>query len=189
MLRANVGLSRKLSKDYNSTGYSINLDGEITASTSDPEGLIEQVKELFDLAEEALSQQIDRAQSDAAIASHDEDPRIQVPVNRKGHGNTGSKGAQHANGTNRIKDQKPAIPPQNGNGNGHEEQPATNKQIQYLLSIGKRLRMTTVQLEKKIAEIIGRPGGVYDLSKMAAGIVIEALSNANGAPANGTKAR
>lgn len=187
MLRANVGLSRKLSKDYNSTGFTINLDGEITAPISDPEGVIEQVKELFDLAEEALSQQIDRTQSDAAIASHDEEPRTQVPVNRNGHGNNGSNGTQHANGTNRIKDQKPAIPPQNGN--GHEEQPATNKQIQYLLSIGKRLRMTTVQLEKKIAEIIGRPVGVYDLSKMAAGIVIEALSKPNGAPANGTKAR
>ena len=44
-----------------------------------------------------------------------------------------------------------------------------------------------MQLEKKIAEIIGRPVGVYDLSKMAAGIVIEALTN--GASANGTKAR
>ena len=66
-------------------------------------------------------------------------------------------------------------------------QPATNKQVQYLLSIGKRQRLTTVQLEKKIAEIIGRPVGVYDLSKMAAGIVIEALTN--GASANGTKAR
>jgi len=29
MLRVNVGLSRKLSKDYNSTGYSVNLDGEV----------------------------------------------------------------------------------------------------------------------------------------------------------------
>ena len=40
-----------------------------------------------------------------------------------------------------------------------------------------------MQLEKKIAAIIG----IYDLSKMAAGIVIEALNN--GAAANGTKAR
>jgi hypothetical protein len=30
MLSVNIGLSRKLSKDYNSTGYSVNLDGEVT---------------------------------------------------------------------------------------------------------------------------------------------------------------
>ena len=59
MLRVNVGLSRKLSKDYNSTGYSVNLDGEISAPVSDPQAVIDQVKELWDLAEEALGQQIE----------------------------------------------------------------------------------------------------------------------------------
>ena len=162
MLRANVGLSRKLSKDYNSTGYSVNLDGEITAPVSDPEAVIEQVKELFGLAEEALGQQIDRCQSEAAIASHDEEPRPQAPVNRIGNRANGNQGATGP----REPKQTPA--PQTGNGNGQGEQPATNKQIQYLLGIGKRLRLTTVQLEKKIAEILGRPVGVYDLSKQAA---------------------
>ena len=196
MLRANVGLSRKLSKDYNSTGYSVNLDGEITVPVSDPEAVFEQVKELFDLAEEVLNQQIDRSNSEAAIASRDEEPRPQIPVNRNGNGN-GSNGANgshtnrvngspRANGTNGVPEQKPTSPPPQ-NGNGQDIQPATNKQIQYLLSIGKRQKLSTVQLEKKIAEIIGRPVGVYDLSKMAAGIVIEALTN--GASANGTKAR
>ncbi len=33
MLRVNVGLSRKVSKDYDFTGYSINLEGEVTTST------------------------------------------------------------------------------------------------------------------------------------------------------------
>jgi hypothetical protein len=185
MLRANVGLSRKLSQNYNSTGYSINLDGEITAPVSDPEGVIEQVKELFDLAEETLAQQIDRSQSDAAIATHDEQPRPQTPVNRNGSRLNGSNG----NGSNGTAEAKNTAPPQNGNGNGNghqEEQPATNKQVQYLLSLGKRLKLSTVQLEKKISEILGRQVGVYDLSKPAAGIVIEALTNK--ASANGTKA-
>ena len=193
MIRANVGLSRKLSKDYNSTGYSVNLDGEISALVSDPEAVFEQVKELFDLAEEVLNQQIDRSSSEAAIASHDEEPRPQVPVNRNGNGTNGANGNHtnrisgnfQANTTVGVNEQKPTPPPQNGN--GQEVQPATNKQIQYLLSIGKRQKLSTVQLEKKIAEIIGRPVGVYELSKMAAGIVIDALTN--GASANGTKAR
>jgi hypothetical protein len=192
MLRANVGLSRKLSKDYNSTGYSINLDGEITAPVSDPEAVIEQVRELFDLAEEALSQQVDRSQSDAAIASRDEEPAPQVAAKSNGNGSNGPNGNQRtngANGTNRIKDRLPVPTSSNGNGNGREEQPATNKQVQYLLSIGKRQRLTTVQLEKKIAEILGRQVGVYDLSKEAAGVVIEALSSSNGSSANSSKTR
>ena len=97
MLRANVGLSRKLSKDYNSTGYSINLDGEITAPVSDPEAVIEQVKELFDLAEETLSQLIDRSQSDTAIASHDEEPMPSAAVKANGNGNSGSNGSSRTN--------------------------------------------------------------------------------------------
>jgi hypothetical protein len=182
MLRANVGLSRKLSKDYNSTGYSINLDGEITAPVSDPEGVIEQIKELFDLAEDTLAQQIDRSQSEAAIASHDEQPKSQPSVNRNGNRLNSSNG----NGSSGTAEATNITPPQNGNGH-QEEQPATNKQVQYLLSLGKRLKLTTVQLEKKISEILGRPVGVYDLSKLGAGVVIEALTN--GASANGTKAR
>jgi hypothetical protein len=39
MLKINVGLSKKLSKDYNSTGYSVNLEGEITAPVSDPDAV------------------------------------------------------------------------------------------------------------------------------------------------------
>jgi hypothetical protein len=184
MLRANVGLSRKLSKDYNSTGFSVNLDGEITASPSDAEGVIEQVKELFDLAEEALSQQIERSQSESAIASHDEEPRQPVQDHQDG---TGANGANAAGEGQARKTQPPknSQPPQNGN--GQDEQPATNKQIQYLLGIGKRQKLSTVQLEKKIAEILGRQVGVYDLTKQAAGVVIDALTN--GASANGTRAR
>lgn len=35
MLKVNVGLSRKLSRDYNSTGFSLNLDGELCAGMDD----------------------------------------------------------------------------------------------------------------------------------------------------------
>lgn len=188
MIRANVGLSRKVSKDYNSTGYSVNLDGEIMAPVSDPEAVFEQVKELFDLAEEVLNQQIDRSQSEAAIGSHDEEPQHKLPANQNGNG------AQRPNRNPPRQNPPPEASKTNGNGNGNANgngndkppEPATNKQIQYLLSIGKRQRLSTAQLEKKIAEIVGRPVGVYDLSKMAAGIVIDALTN--GASTSGAKA-
>jgi hypothetical protein len=179
MLKANVGLSRKLSKDYNSTGYSINLDGEIVAPVSDPEAVIEQIKELFDLAEEALSQQIERAESISAIASRDDEPKPPAMVHRNGNGiNRGGRLPEAARSDTRLA---------NSGDRPQEEQPATNKQIQYLLSIGKRQKMSTMQLEKRVAEILGRPVEIYSLSKQAAGVVIEALSN--GAATNGACTR
>lgn len=95
MLKVNVGLSRKLSRDYNSTGFSINVEGEIGVSIDDPEIVVEKVKELYDLAEEALSQQIERYQGESAIATRDE---------ASGHGqNPGPKheGGNHSQGNGR----------------------------------------------------------------------------------------
>jgi hypothetical protein len=178
MLRVNVGLSRKLSKNYNSTGYSVNIDGEVTAPPSDPEAVVEQVKEMFDLAEEVLDQQIDRSQSVDAMASRDEPKGQSQPAVQGGNGSAAGNG----NGS------RLARASGNANGNDREEQPAaTNKQVQYLLSIGKRQRLSTAQLEKRVEEILGRPVGIYDLSKQAAGLVIDSLTN--NATGNGAGAR
>lgn len=176
MLRVNVGLSRKVSKDYNSTGFSINLDGEITATVSDAEAVIEQVKELFDLAEEALDREIERHQSDTALADRDREP-----ANSNGNGRNG-----HSNGNgaaNRIPAAKTNGHTQ-GNGASSRDRPqqpevATTKQINYLLNIGKRNRLSTVQLEQKIVEILGNPVGIYDLTKPDAARVIDGLTAKN----------
>lgn len=165
MLRANVGLSRKVSKDFCSTGYSINIDGEVTATVSDPEAVMEQVKQLFDLAEEALALQIERAHSEAALASHDE---VHHPLQRHDElpAKNGSGGKQQAL-------------PENGHraSSQQHDEPATNKQINYLLNIGKRLKLSTAQLESKAATILGRQVGLYDMTKQAAAIVIDQLTN------------
>ena len=163
MIKVNVGLSRKLSKDYNSEGFSINLEGEVSAAVNDPQGVVEQVKELYDLAEEALAQQIERSQSTAAIASRDEEPKA---------ASSNNNGRPASSENNRRA---------STNGNGHKEEPATNKQVQYLLSIGKRMRLSTAALEKEISDILGSEIGVYDLTKKQAGLVIDQLASA---PAN-----
>ena len=167
MLRVNVGLSRKLSKDYNSSGFSVNIDGEVTASTTDAEAVMEQVKELFDLAEEALDVLIERTQGETAIASrdvalslHPQQPPSQPPTN-----------ASHSRNRISPTNNRPTGP----NANSAEE-PATNKQINYLLGIGKRQRLSTTQLEKRVAEILERPVGLYDLTKQAAALVSEQLT-------------
>ncbi len=142
MLKVNVGLSRKLSRDYQSTGFSVNLEGEVASPINDPEGVIAEVRRFYDLAEESLNRQIDGHQSEGAIASRDEEPQ---PRSAR---------------------------------NGKRDELATNKQIQYLLSIGKRMRLSTTQLEREIETILGEVVGVYDLSKRQAGTVIDTLTNA-----------
>ena len=49
--------------------------------------------------------------------------------------------------------------------------------MSYLLSIGRRQRLSTVQLEEEIANILGEQIGVYDLTKGEAAKVIDALTS------------
>lgn len=160
MLKVNCGLSRKLSKDYQSTGYSVNIEGEITAPISDPHAVVEQVQEVFDLTQAALDAQIERSQSDSAIAAHDEQPW------------------QEGNGRQPSAENGRRIPASNGN--GHQDDAATEKQLQYLLSLGKRLKLSTAALETAFAQILGEQVGLHDLTKRQAGTVIDALTTSSG---------
>jgi len=162
MLKANVGLSRKVSENFQSTGFSLNLEGEINASLDDHEAVIERIKEFFDLAEEALSQQVDRHQSDTAIAARDANPQ---PVNN-GHSN--GRPAPEVEGhpaRNGHRDEKPPT-----------GEPASNKQVAFLQTLAKRQRLIGPKLEAFIQEVIGRGCSPYDLTKKEAGAVINALN-------------
>lgn len=175
MLKVNVGLSRKLSRDFNSTGFSLNLEGELCIGPDDPEALIEKIKEFYDLAEEALDQQIERYEGESAIASRDEAPARQNDPGR---------------GRATTRPNLPAEPSRQPSGNSHtgNGDPATNKQVQYLLNLGKRHGLTPPQLEGRIEAILGKRVGVYDLTKKEAGDVIDALSQ-NGTPATNGNGR
>ena len=174
MLKVNVGLSRKLSRDYNSTGFSLNLEGEICVGLDDPEAMIERVKEFYDLAEEALNQQVARYEGESAIGSRDE----QRPARSNGRSTATTPKEPSSNGTPN---------PENGNGSSNHNSnahaangdAATNKQVQYLLNLAKRQGLTPPQLEGRIEGILGRTVGIYDLSKREAGDVIDTL-NQNG---------
>lgn len=132
MLKVNVGLSRKVSRDFNSTGFSINLEGEVCAPLDDPELVIEKVRELYDLAEESLNQQVERYEEESAIASRDEPPakNHQQPQHAVRNGNGLPRNGATARNGNDRQNSRP----------GTDSPPATNKQIQYLLTLGKRLR-------------------------------------------------
>jgi len=185
MLKANIGLSRKITRDFNSTGYSVNLEGEIPIPTDDAQGVLEKVRELFSLAQEALAVEIDRDQGEDAIARRDEERPAPNPTNN-GNGNGHSSRANTSSA--------PRSTPPQGNGsspaqNGNEEM-ATNKQVQFLLTMGKRFKLSTPQLENRVAEIIGHRCGVYELTKKEAGLVLDSFTKAsNGNNGNGRQGR
>lgn len=165
MLRANVGLSRKISRNYNSDGYSINLDAEITASLEDAEVVLGQIQGLFELAEEALAQEIKRDQGESAIERQDEHT-LEADSRRNHPAGCADNSLAHPKATTG-----------NSSPQGQDGQ-ATNKQIQFLLTMGKRFKLSPLQLENRIAEIIGRRCDVNNLSKKEAGLVLDQLTKA-----------
>ena len=175
MIKVNVGLSRKLSRDYNSTGYSVNLEGEVTVPLDDPEAVIEKIREYYDVADEALRDQIARYEGTSAISSRDEEPR-------QGYDRSSNPPSRENSNDQRDNQRNPGHRNGNGNGNGnsHNSQPATNKQIQFLLTLGKQKGMSKPQLQNRIAGILGRECDVYDLSKSDAGTILDTLTADNG---------
>lgn len=176
MIRVNVGLSRKISRDFNSTGFSINIEGEVLTDLSDAEATLVRIQEYYDVAEESLARQIERHESDTAIASRDEPVATSNELPQ-----SPQRQALNAPST-------PSMPPSPASAQPQPrtspEPPeiATNKQIQFLLNLGKRLGLATPKLEERIAEVLGRRVGLYELSKRDAGIVLDSFTT-HGKPA------
>ncbi len=195
MLRVNVGMSRKVSKDFNSTGFSINLEGDVTVSLDDPPKVVEKIKELYDFAEETLSLQIERYESESAIASHDQDlnSKPQASKNHVQSDSTVSRTQQstqasfkpetrfsantqvNATSTTTQHDSNSRTSYGSSSHSGSDAM-ATNKQLQFMMSLGKRQGMNQAQLEERIAEMLGKRVPIYDLSKREANVVITELN-------------
>lgn len=176
MLKANVGLSRKVSRDYQSTGYSINIDGEIPFSPDDAEGVLEKIRELFGLAQEAIDREIDRDQGEMSIGRHDEvghPPLASTKVGSQRESSTDLKATLKVTSpvsestTNRQASEKP----QDGS-----VELATNKQVQFILTMGKRFKLSKQQLDNRILQIVGRQCDLYALTKREAGRVLDQLT-------------
>lgn len=163
MLKAIVTLNRKISRDYNSTGYGVSIEGEVPATPDDHEGVLGRVKELFGLAQEALAQEIDRDQSEDAIGRRDEERPTPPPAR------SNSNGVPKPTNPPRQNDQP------SGNGQPTEER-ITEKQIKFLFTLGKRAGFGNGQLENQIEQVVGRRARVYDLTKREAGRVIDSLT-------------
>jgi hypothetical protein len=115
-LSINVGLSRKASKDYQSTGVSINVTAELDQSLlARPDELQQEVANLYAQAEQALDRQAGLTQTQPATAP------------RRGYGN--GRSGSYRNGNGNV--QNPSR--SNGNGGG-----MTESQRTAILAIARR---------------------------------------------------
>jgi hypothetical protein len=160
MLRANVGLSRKISRDFNSTGYSINIEGELIVSLDDPEAVLQRIKELWAVAEESLALEMERDQGELLT-----DLRNGVPVRHE---------QQEHFSVAPPKVVPPAHSPDPKNSHSSSNL-ATPNQLQFIQNLAKREKLSPVELESIITRTLGRPTTLSHLPKKDAGAVIEAL--------------
>ena len=135
-LSINVGLSRKASKDYQSTGYSVNVTAELDQSLlARPDELQTQIDGLYAQAEDAINRRVKAHAAETMPAS------IAERMNGEGHRNSANG---HANGNGRVNGNGYA----NGNGcaangngraNGHHNGGGVTKsQARAIESIANR---------------------------------------------------
>jgi hypothetical protein len=122
-----------------------------------------------------LAQEIDRDQGEAAIGRHDEERPVPDTQNTHSADRSGNSSSH-----------RPTTSTGNGPRQGSDE-PASNKQVQFLLTLSKRFKLSTPQLEHRINQIIGRKCSVYDLTKKEAAKILDQFTN--GGSGNGQEAR
>ena len=160
MLRASVSLSRKVSHDFNSSGYTVTLDGEVPHPPDDAEAVLEKVSELFHLAEEAIATEIERdrhRQPEQKNAAPPPPPPSLVKSTR----------------AEPLPMNRPAL----SNGSHPSPNTATPKQLHFLQNLGKRKGLSRDDLDGVIAQVLGSAKRTGDLSKREAGQVIDHLTH------------
>ena len=133
-LKINVGVSRKVSQDYQSTGFSLNIDAELPANLIDnPDAMAEQSSHLFQLANDLLDEQVRQAGGKAPVSSNP--PRRPAPSSTNGTNGNGHKPYRNGN----------TSPKTNGNGhtnhhgNGRGDRGITDAQVRAVGNMAKRL--------------------------------------------------
>jgi hypothetical protein len=156
MLRVNVGLSRKLTANFNSTGFTLNLEGEVNAPLDDPDAVIERIKEYYDLADEALRQQVERHEGGLDPTTQAE-PRAIAPV------------------PNRPAEPPPPPPaprpqpaPNHQPRTGPGDDAATPNQIRFIQALAKMQRLSSAQLDAAVNDTLGHLCPLHQLTKKQA---------------------
>ncbi len=172
MLRVTVGLSRKLTANFNSTGFTLNLEGEVHAPLDDPDAVIERIKEYYDLADEALRQQVQRHGGDPGDTTPAEPQTVAPHLNRPAETPPPPPPGPPALAATR---QRTAIP--NGQPRtGPADDAATPNQIRFIQNLARKQHLSSAQLDAVVTNALGQPCPLHQLAKKQAGRVIDALN-------------
>jgi len=139
MLKINVGLSRKVTQDYNSRGYSLNIEGELPSEVlHDQEALTRSTHRLFQLANLLLDQQVDQAKQSNGQPGNRPEKEHLYP--REGNGNP----AHNGNGRNFIP-KSPTNENNHNNGHGQGERKLTQAQGRAIQNMTRKLNLKADQ--------------------------------------------
>lgn len=173
MLRVNVGLSRKLTANFNSTGFTLNLEGEVHAPLDDPDAVIERIKEYYDLADEALRQQVER--HDCGPDSAHTEPRVVAPAPiRPAEAPPPPPPPPDPPPPAATRQRTPSTNGQPRTGPGDDT--ATPNQLRFIQNLAKKQRLSSAQLDAAVADAVGQPCPLHQITKKQAGRVIDALN-------------
>lgn len=173
MLRVNVGLSRKLTANFNSTGFTLNLEGEVNVPLDDPDAVIERIKEYYDLADEALRQQVERHEGGPDPTQAE--PRAITPVpNRPAETPPPPPPPPDPPPLAATRQRTPVTNQQPRTGPGDDA--ATPNQLRFIQNLAKKQRLSSAQLDAAVADAVGQPCPLHQLTKKQAGRVIDALN-------------
>jgi len=132
-VKVTVGLSRKLTEDFNSKGFDLHIEAELPANLiEDPNGMATATNGLFQLAEDLLAEQVRKSTdggSPEAVALPSRNDRPEQPRREKS-GNT-SNGNHNGNGSNGHTERS----------HHRQDRPVTEAQKRAITNMAKRLDM------------------------------------------------
>lgn len=172
-LTINVGLSRKASKDYQSTGVSINITAELDQSLlAKPEELQSQIDELYGQAQQAIDRQVESLRETEPRGQQQQRRYPPRQDNRPRNGSRNNSGG-NSGGNGRYSEPRRQAPPV-----------MTHSQRRAIESIAQRLDLDPV-------DHIDREFGwaFQELTLKEASQIIDHLKSLSPAPGSHTNGR
>ena len=141
MLKINVGMSRKVTEDYNSRGFSLNIEGELPSDVlSDQKTLTESTNRLFALANLMLDEQVRKATTSSPDIHTERAGRDGNGNNGNGNGRTYARSSNEGTGGRNGNNGHSGNAPQNG------ERLLTQAQFRAITTMSRKLNQDADEL-------------------------------------------
>ncbi|MCL2641556.1 MAG: hypothetical protein FWD53_11970 [Phycisphaerales bacterium] len=172
MLKINVGLSRKVSQDFQSKGFSLNIESELLSEIiNDQNTLSDSVNNLFAVANQLLDEQIQNDAGNQATIGARRIPASTYGRSPNGHTRQPVRtNGYRQNGSNGHNGHTPT--PTNGNAGG--ERLLTQAQTRAITNMAKKLNQDPDQYTQDLFGV----ARVGELTIKQASEAIDALKNA-----------